>query len=39
MLSQRKSKECKRILTMLRRGKAEGVVTDFTIILQESPWL
>ena len=31
MLSQSRSEECKRILTMLRQGKAEGVVTDFTV--------
>ena len=31
MLSQRRSEECRRIFTMLRRGMAEGVVTDFTV--------
>ena len=31
MLSRRRKGECKRLLEMLRDGRVEGVVTDFTI--------
>jgi len=31
LLSQRRKDECKKFLGMLRDGKVEGVVTDFTI--------
>lgn len=31
LLSQRRKDECKKFLGMLRNGKVEGVVTDFTI--------
>ena len=31
LLSQKRKDECKKLLRMLRAGKIEGVVTDFTI--------
>ena len=31
MLSQSRGEECKKLLTMLRDGRVEGVITDFTI--------
>ena len=31
LLSQKRKDECKKFLSMLRDGKIEGVVTDFTI--------
>lgn len=31
MLSRSKREECKKLLAMLRDGKAKGIVTDFTV--------
>ncbi|MHA1582164.1 MAG: PIN domain-containing protein [Candidatus Baldrarchaeia archaeon] len=31
LLSQKRKDECKKLLSMLRAGKIEGAVTDFTI--------